>query len=141
MYIIYWEVILYYIFWNIEMIKYLLWKLIDIVFMNVLFGYLGVIIIRVILYLSLMLFIYYCGLLILFKILVFRCDKVIFYIFFVLFYRFEYWIYSILLIFLKILFVLIRLFLLKIKDNLYVCMLIICLDWFYFKDEFILKCL
>lgn len=101
MYIIYWEVILYYIFWNIEMIKYLLWKLIDIVFMNVLFGYLGVIIIRVILYLSLMLFIYYCGLLILFKILVFRCDKVIFYIFFVLFYRFEYWIYSFLLIFKK----------------------------------------
>lgn len=99
MYIIYWEVILYYIFWNIEMIKYLLWKLIDIVFMNVLFGYLGVIIIRVILCLILMLFIYYCGLLILFKILVFRCDKVIFYIFFVLFYRFECWIYSILLIF------------------------------------------
>lgn len=141
MYIIHREATLYHIFWNTEMIKYLSRKPIDTVFMNASPGHPGAITIRVISRPSPTLFTYHCGSLILFKILVFRCDKVILYIPFVLSYRFEHRIYSTLLIFKKILPALIRLSLLKIKDNLYACTLITRLDWFHFKDEFILKCL
>lgn len=110
------------------MIKYLSQKPIDTAFMNASPGHPGAITIRVISRPSPTLFTYHCGSLILFKILVFRCDKVILYIPFVLSYRFEHRIYSTLLIFLKILPALIRLSLLKIKDNLYACTLITRLD-------------
>lgn len=83
------------------MIKYLSRKPIDTVFMNASPGHPGAITIRVISHPSPALFTYHCGSLILFKILVFRCDKVILYIPFVLSYRFEHRIYSTLLIFLK----------------------------------------